>query len=52
MLKMAYGQEKMAVAGKMIYGRPDIGVRIVLTTVETEDQRLLEDWIAELAIPQ
>jgi hypothetical protein len=52
MLKMAYGREKITFFGKVIYGRQDIGMGIVFTTVEPEDQKLLEDWIAELAIPQ
>jgi hypothetical protein len=50
-LKMAYGPEKLAVVGKVIYGRPDIGMGIVFTTVEPEDQKIIEDWIAELAVP-
>jgi len=36
----------------VIYGRQDIAMGIVFTTVEPEDQKLLEDWIAELSIPQ
>jgi PilZ domain-containing protein len=52
MLKMAYGREKITAFGTMIYGRPAIGLGIVFTTVEPEDQKLLEDWIGGLAIPQ
>jgi PilZ domain len=52
MLKMAYGAEKITAFGKVIYVRQDIGMGIVFTTVEPEDQKLLEDWIAELSIPQ
>ena len=51
-LKIAYRAEKIAVFGKVIYGRPDIGMGIAFTTVEPEDQKIIEDWIAELAIPQ
>jgi hypothetical protein len=51
-LKMAYGRGKIEVFGRVIYGRPDIGMGIGFTTVEPEDQKLLEDWITELAIPQ
>ena len=50
MLKMAYGREKIAVFGKVVYGRPDIGMGIVFTIVEPADQKTIEDWIAELAI--
>jgi hypothetical protein len=52
MLKMAYGRGTITAFGKVIYGRPDIGMGIVFTTVEPGDQKLLEDWITELAIPQ
>ena len=52
MLKMAYGPEKIIVFGKVIYGRPDIGMGIVFTTVEPEDRKSIEEWIADLAIPQ
>jgi hypothetical protein len=43
MLKMAYGREKITAFGKVIYGRPDIGMGIVFTTVEPGDPQLLED---------
>jgi len=52
MLKMAYGREKITVFGKVVYGRQDIGLEIIFTPVEPEDQKLLEHMIAELAIPQ
>ena len=52
MLKIAYRRKRVTAFGKVIYSRPDIGMGIVFTTVEPEDQKLLEDWIAELAIPK
>lgn len=51
-LKMAYRQEKIAALGKVIYGRPDIGMGIVITNIEPKDQNIIEHWIAELAVPQ
>ena len=51
-LKLAYQQKKIAALGKVIYGRPDIGMGIVFTNIEPKDQQIIEDWIAELAIPQ
>jgi hypothetical protein len=51
-LMMAYRQEKIAALGKVIYGRPDIGMGIVFTNIEPKDQKIIEDWIAELAVPQ
>jgi hypothetical protein len=52
MLKMVYGREKITAFCMVILGRPDIGMGIVFTTVEPKDQKLLEDWITELAVPQ
>ena len=51
-LKVTYGREEITAFGKVIYGRRDIGMGIAFTTVEPEDQRLLETWIAELVSPQ
>lgn len=49
-LKMAYGEEKIKAFGKVIYGRPDIGMGIAFTTVAPEDQETIVDWIADLTI--
>ena len=46
MVKMVHGSKKIAAFGRVVYGRQDIGMGIVFTTIEPEDQRLLEDWIA------
>jgi hypothetical protein len=42
MLKITQGAEKMTAFGKMIYGRTDIGVGIVFTTLEPEGQNFLK----------
>jgi hypothetical protein len=52
MLKMVYGREKITAFCIVIHGRPDFGMEIVFTTVEPKDQKLLEDWVTELAVPQ
>ena len=52
MLKMVSGREKITAFCMVILRRPDIGMGIVFTTVEPKDQKLLEDWITELAVPQ
>jgi PilZ domain len=49
-VKVAYGRKEIVAFGKVIYGRRDIGMGIVFTTIEPDDQKLLEDWFAELAI--
>jgi hypothetical protein len=51
-VKVAYGRKEIVAFGKVIYGRRDIGMGIVFTTIEPDDQKLLEDWFAELAILQ
>jgi hypothetical protein len=51
MFKVTYGREKVTLLGKVIYGRRDIGMRIVFTTSAPEDQKLLEAWLADLAVP-
>jgi PilZ domain len=51
MLKVTYRQEKVTLFGKVIYGRRDIGMGIVFTTAAPEDQKLLEAWLADLAVP-
>ena len=52
MLKVIHAGKEIVTFGKVMFGRPDIGMGIVFTTVEPGDQKLLEDWITELAIPQ
>lgn len=52
MLKVAHEREKITAFGRVIYGRLDIGMGIVFTTVEPQDQRLLEAWIAGLAVAE
>jgi len=47
MLKVTYAGQEIVVFGKVIYGRPDIGMGIVFTTIEPHDRELLEDWFAE-----
>jgi hypothetical protein len=51
MFKVTYGQEKVTLFDKVIYGRRDIGRGIVFTTSAPEDQKLLEAWLADLAVP-
>ena len=49
-LKMADKREEIVASGKVIYGRQDIGMGIVFTTVEPDAQELLEHWIDELVV--
>lgn len=48
MLNVAHGRAKMTAFGKVIYDRQDIGMGIAFTSIEPENQKLIEDWLAEL----
>jgi hypothetical protein len=50
-LNMTCGEEKITVIGKVIYGRPVIGMGILFAAMEPHCQEIIENWIAELAIP-
>jgi hypothetical protein len=50
-LRMSYRQAKVAVFGRVVYGRLDIGMGIVFTVVEPEDLNTIESWISELILP-
>jgi len=52
MLKIAYKAENITLFGRVVYGRPDIGMGIAFTTSEHEDLTLLAEWIAGLATPE
>jgi hypothetical protein len=48
MLNVAHGKSKITAFGKVIYDRQDIGMGIAFTSIEPGDQKLIEDWLAEL----
>lgn len=43
MLNIAYRRRKITAFGKVIYSRPDSGMGIAFTTVESEGQRFLAE---------
>ena len=47
-IKLFHGGGYIPVLGTVIYGRQELGMGIMFTTVEPEDQRILAGWIAEL----
>jgi len=47
MLKMICGGKEIVAFGRVVYGRPDIGMGIVFMSLEPEDQKLLEDCFAD-----
>ena len=47
MLKVVHAGKEITAFGKVIYGRRDIGMGIVFTTIGPEDQKHLDDWFAD-----
>ena len=47
MLKVVHAGKEITAFGKVIYGRPDIGMGIAFTTMAPEDQKLLDDLFAD-----
>ena len=47
MVRVVHEGKQIIAFGKVIYGRQDIGVGIAFTTVAPEDQKLLEDLLAD-----
>jgi CDGSH-type Zn-finger protein len=47
-IKLSHGGADVAALAKVAYARPDLGMGVVFTSVEPEDERILGAWIAEL----
>jgi hypothetical protein len=47
-IKLSHGGADVVALGTVIYGRVELGMGIMFTSVEPEDQRILAGWIAEL----
>ena len=47
-IKLFHGGGYIPALGTVIYGRVELGMGIMFTSVEPEDQRILAGWIAEL----
>jgi hypothetical protein len=47
MLKMEFGNKQIIAFGKVMYGRPDIGMGIAFTNIAPEDQKLLEELFSD-----
>ena len=48
MLNLTRGLEKVAASGRVVYASQNLGMGIAFTTIEPEDQRMLERWMSEL----
>ncbi len=47
-IKLFHGGGYIPALGTVIYGRQELGMGIMFTSLEPEDQRILAGWIAEL----
>jgi PilZ domain-containing protein len=47
-IKLSRGGADVVALAKVAYARPELGMGVVFTSVEPEDERILGAWIAEL----
>ena len=47
-IKLSREGTSMVAIGRAVYARPDLGIGIVFTSVEPEDEWILDGWITEL----
>ncbi len=47
-IKLSHEGADVAALARVAYARPELGMGVVFTSVEPEDERILEGWIAEL----
>ena len=47
-IKLFHGGGYIPALGRVIYARLELGMGIMFTSIEPEDQRILAGWIAEL----
>jgi len=48
-IKLSHGGADVAALARVVYARPELSMGVVFTSVQREDERILEGWIAELA---
>lgn len=47
-LRISHGGAIFAAFGKVVYSKPDSGMGITLTEIESSSQAILEKWLASL----
>lgn len=47
-IQIAHSGENFGARGRVAYAREGVGMGIVFTKIQTNDQHVLEDWITEL----
>jgi len=49
---LVHEEAEMVALGRVAYARPDLGMGIAFTNIETDGERVLTAWINELASDQ
>lgn len=47
-IKLSHEGANVAALARVVYASPELGMGLVFTRVDPEDERVLEEWIAEL----
>ncbi len=47
-IKLSHEDATVAAFARVVYASPELGMGLVFTRVDPENQRILEEWIAEL----
>jgi hypothetical protein len=47
-LRIAHGGTRFAVQGRVAYAQPNQGMGIVFSSIEPDDQAVLDKWLAEV----
>jgi PilZ domain len=51
-IQIAHAGENFGARGRVAYARPNVGMGIVFTTIQSHDRTVLEEWIADLGAKQ
>lgn len=47
-IKLSHEGAHVAALARVVYASPQLGMGLVFTRIESEDERILQEWIAEL----
>jgi len=47
-LRIAHGSTNFEAFGKVAYAQPKLGMGVIFTSIEPNDQTVLENWLAKL----
>ena len=49
-IKLSHQSAEVKALARVVYSSPDLGMGVVFTSFERQDERILECWIAELVV--